>query len=97
MEERKRSRRLFGALIGTLSQGSTKTSVAQRRRADIEQKQQTKLKMQAEELDQKRLKRLEIVMGVRRREQKKFDERTVSTVRNTISCAGFITKDRKLE
>ena len=44
MEERKRSRRLFGALIGTLSQGSTKTSVAQRRRADIEQKQQTKLK-----------------------------------------------------
>lgn len=78
MEERKRSRRLFGALIGTLSQSSSKTTVAQRRRADIEQKQQTKLKMQAEELDQKRLKRLEVVMGVRRREQKKFDEQVVS-------------------
>ena len=77
VEERKRSRRLFGALIGTLSQSSTKTTAAQRKRADVEQKQQAKLKMQAEELDQERLKRLEAVMRVRRREQRKFDEQSV--------------------
>ena len=81
VEERKRSRRLFGALIGTLSQTSTKSTAAQRRRADIEQKQQTKLKLQAEELDQERLKRLEAVMRVRRREQRKFDDQSVCVPR----------------
>ena len=97
VEERKRSKRLFGALIGTLSQSSTKITVAQRRRADIEQKQQTKLKMQAEELDQKRLKRLEVVMSVRRREQKKFDEQMVSTVRNRLSCKDITISCTKLK
>src|SRR5436189_174697 len=37
-EERKRGQRLFGALLGTLSQSSS--SAAQKRRADIEKKQQ---------------------------------------------------------
>jgi hypothetical protein len=37
-EDRKRGQRLFGGLLGTLSQSSS--SAAQRRRADIEKKQQ---------------------------------------------------------
>lgn len=75
MEERKRGQRLFGALLGTLSQSSSST--AQKRRTDIEKKQQAKLKLQADEYDEKKKQRLEALMAVRRREQKKFDEQSV--------------------
>ncbi|KAH0537003.1 hypothetical protein FGG08_006175 [Glutinoglossum americanum] len=74
LEERKRGQRLFGALLGTLSQSSS--SAAQRRRADIEKKQQAKLKLQAEEYDQKRKKELEELTALRKQEQKKFDEQS---------------------
>lgn len=82
-EERKRGQRLFGALLGTLSQSST--TAAQKRRIDIEKKQQAKLKLQAEEFDQKQKERLEELMKVRRREQRKFDEQSVSDVRTSGS------------
>ncbi|EKG10971.1 Pinin/SDK/MemA protein [Macrophomina phaseolina MS6] len=75
LEERKRGQRLFGALLGTLSQSSS--SAAQRRRADIDKKQQEKLKLQAQEFDQRKKQRLEELMIIRRREQKKFDEQTM--------------------
>lgn len=54
-EERKRGKRLFGALLGTLSQSSSST--AQKRRTDIERKQQAKLKSQADEFDEKKKNR----------------------------------------
>jgi pinin/SDK/memA/ protein conserved region len=76
LEERKRGQRLFGALLGTLSQSSS--SAAQRRRADIEKKQQAKLKLQAEEYDQKKKKELEELTALRKQEQRKFDEQSVS-------------------
>lgn len=76
-EERKRGQRLFGALLGTLSQNSATT--AQKRRADIEKKQQAKLKLQAEEYDEKKKRELEKLMNLRRKEQKKWDEQSVST------------------
>ena len=75
IEERKRGQRLFGALLGTLSQSSSST--AQRRRTDIEKKQQAKLKLQAEEHDEKSKQRLEALMEVRRREQKKYNKQSV--------------------
>ncbi len=74
-EEKKRGQRLFGALLGTLSQNSPTT--AQKRRADIERKQQTKLKQQAQEYDARKKEDLEKLLSVRRREQKKFDEQSV--------------------
>ncbi|KAK4690653.1 hypothetical protein P7C71_g6184, partial [Lecanoromycetidae sp. Uapishka_2] len=56
VEERKRGQRLFGALLGTLSQSSSST--ASNRRSEIEKKQQAKLKLQAEEeTEKKRLKK----------------------------------------
>lgn len=76
MEERKRGQRLFGALLGTLSQSSSST--AQKRRTDIEKKQQAKLKEQAEELDEQKKQRLESLMEVRRKEQMKYDKQSVS-------------------
>ena len=75
MEERKRGQRLFGALLGTLSQSSSST--AQKRRTDIEKKQQAKLKLQAEEQDEKKRQKLEALLVVRRREQRKFDKQSV--------------------
>ncbi|KAL8752144.1 MAG: hypothetical protein Q9184_005831 [Pyrenodesmia sp. 2 TL-2023] len=75
MEERKRGQRLFGALLGTLSQSSSST--AQKRRTDIERKQQAKLRSQAEELDEEKKQRLEVLMVVRRKEQKKFDKQSM--------------------
>ena len=75
MEERKRGQRLFGALLGTLSQSSSST--AQKRRTDIERKQQAKLKSQADELDEKKRQRLDAIWEVRRREQIKYDRQSV--------------------
>ena len=75
LEERKRGQRLFGALLGTLSQSSSST--AQKRRTDIERKQQAKLKLQDDELDEKKKQRLDAIMDFRRREQKKYDKQSV--------------------
>ena len=75
LEERKRGQRLFGALLGTLSQSSSST--AQKRRTDIEKKQQAKLKQQAEEQDEKKKQKREALMVIRRREQKKYDKQSV--------------------
>lgn len=75
MEERKRGQRLFGALIGTLSQSSSST--AQKRREDIERKQHAKLKLQAEEYDEKKRKRYEELIAIRRQEQRKYDKQSV--------------------
>ena len=84
IDERKRGKRLFGALLGTLSQNSSST--AQKRRTDIEKKQQEKLKLQAEEDDEKTKQRLQRLVEERREEQKKFDEQTVFT-----SLTGFLS------
>ncbi|KAL9131105.1 MAG: hypothetical protein Q9217_000867 [Psora testacea] len=73
-EERKRGQRLFGALLGTLSQSSS--SAANKRRADIEKKQQAKLRLQTEEENEKRKTKLEELMAVRRREQKRYDKQS---------------------
>lgn len=83
-EERKRGRRLFGALLGTLSQSSS--SSAQRRRADIETKQQAKLKLQAETYDERKRAELDQLKIVRKREQKKFDEQSVSPLLLVPRC-----------
>ena len=75
LEERKRGQRLFGALLGTLSQSSSST--AQKRRTDIEKKQQAKLRLQTEEHEEQKKQRLESLMAVRRKEQKKYDKQSV--------------------
>ncbi|KAL8957646.1 MAG: hypothetical protein Q9183_006001, partial [Haloplaca sp. 2 TL-2023] len=75
LEERKRGQRLFGALLGTLSQSSSST--AQKRRTDIERKQAAKLKAQSDEQDEQKKQRLEKIMAARRKEQKKYDKQSV--------------------
>ncbi|KAL1961151.1 hypothetical protein VTO42DRAFT_3096 [Malbranchea cinnamomea] len=74
-EERKRGQRLFGALLGTLSQSST--TPAQKRRADIERKQQAKLREQDAEYNEERKRRYEELMVARRREQRIYDRQAM--------------------
>lgn len=74
-EERKRGQRLFGGLLGTLSQGSNPT--AQRRRADIERRQQDKLKLQDEEYDGLKKKRRDERVAIRKKEQRIYEEESV--------------------
>jgi len=84
VEERKRGQRLFGALLGTLSQSSSST--AQKRRTDIERKQQAKLKQQADEEDEKKKQKREALLAIRRREQVKYDKQSVRLGQWSRNC-----------
>lgn len=77
VEERKRGQRLFGALLGTLSQG--KPNTAHKKREEIEKRQQEKLRHQQEEESQRRKERLNDLRAARRLEQKDYDAETVWT------------------
>lgn len=74
-EERKRGRRLFGALLGTLSQSSSST--AQTRRTEIERKQQAKLRHQDEQQDEAQKEKLEALTRARRKEQATYAKQSV--------------------
>ncbi|PGH23757.1 hypothetical protein AJ80_02187 [Polytolypa hystricis UAMH7299] len=88
-EERKRGQRLFGALLGTLSQRSS--SAAQKRRADIEKKQQAKLKLQDEEYTELTRKKQEDLLALRRTEQKSYDRESMELRHsNMLALARFL-------
>lgn len=82
-EERKRGKRLFGALLGTIgkfqqdsSSARARTSAVKRREAEA--KTQERLKQQTEEIDERRKKQDQDISLKRRMEQREFDERAVS-------------------
>ena len=88
-EEKKRGQRLFGSLLGTLSQTSSKP--AHKKRDEIEKRQQERLKRDdGEREDEKRRKREELER-VRRDEQKAWDKEGVKMRhRNMRATAGFL-------
>jgi hypothetical protein len=74
-EERKRGRRLFGGLLGTLSQTAPNNQL--KRRQEIEKRQVERVKAQKAEDDTRRAERLQKLKEVRRNEQVKFDRESV--------------------
>ncbi|KAF7504088.1 hypothetical protein GJ744_002853 [Endocarpon pusillum] len=89
VEERKRGQRLFGALLGTLSQSSTTT--AQRRRADIEKKQLGKLQQRDEELEDEVRRKREKLDIARRKEEKLWEEQSTQLRHsNMLAQAHFL-------
>ncbi len=91
-EERRRGRRLFGAVLGTLSQSST--TAAQRRRADIDKKQQAKLQAQADEDEAVRQQRLEELQRKRRKEQHAWHEKSMRIQHDNMrAMAKFLRTD----
>ena len=90
-EEKKRGQRLFGGLLGTLSQTSSKPGSAQRKREDIEKRQIERAKAQNEEREEERRRRREELAETRREEQKQWDEES-QRIRwaNMRATAGFL-------
>ena len=73
-DEKQRSKRLFGALLGNLNRPSDRQS---KRRAEIEQRKKAELKKQDDERLEDRQRRLERLATQRKREQLQVDERDV--------------------
>lgn len=76
-EEKKRSRRLFGGLLNTLSQAPSNSQ--QKRRQEIERRQHERMQRQDVEDGKKRAERLSRLRKVRMAEQIVFDEEVVSS------------------
>jgi hypothetical protein len=73
--ERGRERRLFGAVLGALSQNPAST--AQNRRSEIEKRQKAQRELEDKETDQRKLERDVQRRAQRQREQKRFEEESV--------------------
>lgn len=73
-DEKQRSKRLFGALLGNLNQPGDRVS---RRRSEIEQRRKAELQKQDDERLEDRQKRLEKLAAQRKKEQINVDEQNV--------------------
>ena len=88
-EEKKRGQRLFGGLLGTLSQTSSKPT--HKRRDEIEKRQQDRLQRDVEEREEETKRKKEELDRVRRAEQKVWDHQSVKLRhRNMRAMAGFL-------
>lgn len=76
VEERKRGQRLFGGLLSTLSQSTSNGQ--QKRRLDIEKRQAEKAQQQKLDHEMRQAERLAKLKEIRKVEQIKFDEESVS-------------------
>jgi hypothetical protein len=74
--ERGRERRLFGAVLGALSQAPS-TTAAQKRRFEIEKRQLAQRKQESEESEQRKAERIARRKVQRWKEQRRFEEQSV--------------------
>jgi hypothetical protein len=74
--ERGRERRLFGAVLGALSQAPS-TTAAQKRRSEIEKRQLAQRKQESEESEQRKSERIARRKVQRWKEQRRFEEQSV--------------------
>ena len=83
--ERGRERRLFGAVLGALSQNTA--TAGQQRRSEIEKRQLARRRVEDEESEQRKQERLARRKAQRWREQKNFEKASVRPVAVTIGPA----------
>ncbi|KAE8454336.1 hypothetical protein EG329_005261 [Mollisiaceae sp. DMI_Dod_QoI] len=89
-EERKRGQRLFGGLLSTLSQSTPNGQ--QKRRLEIEKRQQEKVKQQKAEDEVRRAEKLAKLKALRKTEQVKFDEESMRIRHsNILAMAQFLS------
>ncbi|KAH7037907.1 pinin/SDK/memA/ protein conserved region-domain-containing protein [Microdochium trichocladiopsis] len=81
-EEKKRGKRLFGGILGTLSRSAPSTH--QKRRQDIERRQQERAHQQRADDDKLRGENLAKLKKIRQVEQIKFDEQVMRTRHNDL-------------
>ncbi len=88
-EEKKRGQRLFGGLLGTLSQTSIKPN--HRKRDEIEKRQQDRLRRDVEEHEEETKRKKEELDRTHRAEQKIWDRQSSELRhRNMRAMAGFL-------
>lgn len=83
-EDKKRGRRLFGGILSTLSQ--TTSNSQQKRRLEIEKRQQERATQQTREDGKRRFEKLAKLERVRKVEQVRFDEQVVSVKGLFFGC-----------
>ncbi|KAF2248420.1 hypothetical protein BU26DRAFT_486057 [Trematosphaeria pertusa] len=89
VRERGRERRLFGAALGALSQNSA--TAVQKRRSEIEKRQQAQRKLEEEESEQRKLERQARRKAQRWKEQKQFETNSVRIRHdNLLAMAHFL-------
>ncbi|KAF2171913.1 hypothetical protein M409DRAFT_63453 [Zasmidium cellare ATCC 36951] len=87
-DEKQRSKRLFGALLGNLNQPGDRVS---RRRSEIEQRRKAELQKQDDERLEDRQKRLEKLAVQRKKEQINVDEQNMHIRhKNMLKNANFL-------
>lgn len=88
--ERGRERRLFGAVLGALSQAPS-TTAAQKRRSEIEKRQLAQRKQETEESEQRKAERIAKRKIQRWKEQKRLEEQSVRDTRllHVVTKANF--------
>ncbi|OCT53641.1 pinin/SDK/memA domain protein [Cladophialophora carrionii] len=105
-QDKSRNRRLFGALLGTLSQSSqpvrrssaggaqksnTSTAIIKSRREEIESRQRERLKRESHEIAESARQKREELNRERRKEQLQWDEEAMRMRhRNLRAMAGFL-------
>lgn len=82
--ERGRERRLFGAVLGALSQNPT--TAGQKRRSEIEKRQQAQRRQEDEESEQRKAERLARRKVQRWKEQKRFERQAVRRKARLVTC-----------
>jgi hypothetical protein len=78
VEEKKRGQRLFGGLLSTLSQSTPNGQ--QKRRLEIEKRQSEKAQQQKHDDEVRRAEKLASLKKIRKAEQIRFDEESVSSL-----------------
>ena len=90
-DEKQRSKRLFGALLGNLNQPSDRTS---KRRQEIESRRKAELQRQDDERLEDKQRRTEQLLQRRKKEQVKVDEHNVWCQSPEVGMVSLMTRRR---
>lgn len=91
VEEKKRSRRLFGGLLGVVSGSTARSNPAHKKRDEIEARARERLKKENDEVETERRRRKTEIEAGRLQEQRRWDdEGRALRWRNMRSMAGFL-------
>lgn len=91
VEEKKRSRRLFGGLLGVVSGSTVRANPAHKKRDEIEARARERLKRETEEQESERSRRRSEIDARREREQRRWNrEGKELRWRNMRCMAGFL-------
>lgn len=91
IDEKKRNKRLFGSLLGTLSQSNNRATSAHKKRDEIEARQRERLRKENEDQEAERRRRKDELVQRRKRQQKNWEEGSQRIRHESMrATAGFL-------